>query len=110
MRFGARRGSQVFSADKNTQRVGPLHRLLQLVKRARTVQSIENSCRLGTAIQQAGHGQLDESGIAIFTLAINQARKNKRAHSSTSSGLDVDHPFNRVAGHGRLGGNHRANG
>ena len=27
-----------------------------LVKRARTVQSIENSCRLGTAIQQAGHG------------------------------------------------------
>jgi hypothetical protein len=25
-------------------------------------------------------------------------------------GLDVDHPFNRVAGHGRLGGNHRANG
>ena len=29
---------------------------------------------LGTAIQQAERGQLDESGIAIFTLAIDQAR------------------------------------
>jgi hypothetical protein len=29
---------------------------------------------LGTAIQQAERGQLDESGIAIFTLALDQAR------------------------------------
>ena len=29
---------------------------------------------LGTAIQQAERGQLDESGIAIFALAIDQAR------------------------------------
>jgi hypothetical protein len=40
----------------------------------------------------------------------SQSRKNKHAHSSTSSGLDLDHPFSRVAGHGRLGGNHRSNG
>jgi hypothetical protein len=56
--------------------------LLQLIKRARSVQSVDELERLqdeadvilGTAIQQAERGQLDESGIAIFTLAINQAR------------------------------------
>ena len=71
-----------FRADKNTQRIRQLHRLLQLIKRARTVQSIEELERLqdeadvilGTAIQQAERGQLDESGIAIFALAIDQAR------------------------------------
>jgi hypothetical protein len=31
-------------------------------------------------------------------------------HSSTSSGLVLDRPFSRVAGHGCLGGNRRANG
>ena len=71
-----------FRADKNTQRIRQLHRLLQLIKRARTVQSVEELERLqdeadvilGTAIQQAERGQLDESGIAIFALAIDQAR------------------------------------
>ena len=71
-----------FRADKNTQRIRQLHRLLQLIKRARTVQSIEEleglqdeaDIILGTAIQQAERGQLDESGIAIFALAIDQAR------------------------------------
>ena len=71
-----------FRADKNTQRIRQLHRLLQLIKRARSVQSVDELERLqdeadvilGTAIQQAERGQLDESGIAIFTLAINQAR------------------------------------
>ena len=71
-----------FRADKNTQRIRQLHRLLQLIKRARSVQSIEELEKLqdeadvilGTAIQQAERGQLDESGIAIFTLAIDQAR------------------------------------
>ena len=71
-----------FRADKNTQRIRQLHRLLQLIKRARMVQSIDELERLqdeadvilGTVIQQAERGQLDESGIAIFTLAIDQAR------------------------------------
>jgi hypothetical protein len=71
-----------FRADKNTQRIRQLHRLLQLIKKARSVQSIEELEKLqdeadvilGTAIQQAERGQLDESGIAIFTLAIDQAR------------------------------------
>ena len=71
-----------FRADKNTQRVRQLHRLLQLIKRARRVQSIEEleglqdeaDVILGAAIQQAERGQLDETGIAIFTLAIDQAR------------------------------------
>ena len=71
-----------FRADKDTQRIRQLHRLLQLIKRARSVQSIEELEKLqdeadvilGTAIQQAERGQLDESGIAIFALAINQAR------------------------------------
>ena len=40
----------------------------------------------------------------------SQSRKNTHAHSSTSSCLDLDLPFSRVAGHGRLGSNHRANG
>jgi hypothetical protein len=71
-----------FRADKNTQRIRQLHRLLQVTKRARAVQSVEEldhlqdeaDIILGTAIQQAERGQLDESGIAIFTLAIDQAR------------------------------------
>ena len=71
-----------FRADKNSQRIRQLHRLVQLIQRARTVQSIEELERLqdeadvilGTAIQQAERGQLDESGIAIFTLALDQAR------------------------------------
>jgi len=71
-----------FRADKNTQRIRQLHRLLQLIKKARSVQSIEELEKLqdeadvilGTAIQQAERGQLDESGIAIFALAIDQAR------------------------------------
>jgi NMT1-like family len=71
-----------FRADKNTQRIRQLHRLLQLIKRARRVTSVEELERLqdeadvilGATIQQAERGQLDETGIAIFTLAIDQAR------------------------------------
>ena len=71
-----------FRADKNTQRIRQLHRLLQLIKRARTVQSVdelellqdEADSILGNAIHQAERGQLDESGIAIFTLALKQSR------------------------------------
>jgi hypothetical protein len=37
-------------------------------------------------------------------------RNEPSMHSSTSSGLDLDRPFSRVAGHGCLGGNRRANG
>jgi hypothetical protein len=71
-----------FRADKNTQRIRQLHRLLQLVKKARKVQSVEELDQLqdeadiilGTAIQQAERGQLDETNVAIFTLALDQAR------------------------------------
>ena len=71
-----------FRANKNTQRIRQLHRLLQLVKKARKVQSVEELDRLqddadsilGNAIHEAERGQLDESGIAIFTLALDQAR------------------------------------
>ena len=71
-----------FRADKNTQRIRQLDRLLQLIKRARAVELVDELERLqdeadvilGTAIQQAERGQLDESGIAIFTLALDQAR------------------------------------
>ncbi len=71
-----------FRADKNTQRIRQLHRLLQLVKKARRVDSVEELDKLqdeadtilGTAIQQAERGQLDEANVAIFTLALDQAR------------------------------------
>ena len=71
-----------FRADKNTQRIRQLHRLMQLVKKARKVNSVEELDKLqdeadvilGTAIQQAERGQLDESNVAIFTLALDQAR------------------------------------
>jgi hypothetical protein len=41
---------------------------------------------------------------------VPQSRQNKHALGNTSSGLDVDYPFNRMASHGCLGSNHRANG
>src|SRR5262245_36626915 len=71
-----------FRADKNTQRIRQLHRLLQLVKKARTVQSVEELDRLqdeadtilGVTIQQAERGMLDETHVAIFALALDQAR------------------------------------
>jgi len=71
-----------FRADKNTQRIRQLHRLLQLVKKARKVQSVEELDQLqdeadiilGMAIQQAERGQLDETNVAVFTLALDQAR------------------------------------
>ncbi|MGZ5865125.1 MAG: TAXI family TRAP transporter solute-binding subunit [Xanthobacteraceae bacterium] len=71
-----------FRADKNTRRVRQLHRLLQLVRKARTVTSIdeldnlqdEADAILGETIQLAERGQLDETGLATFTLAIDQAR------------------------------------
>ena len=72
----------VFRADKNTQRIRQLHRLLQLVKRARAVTSIdelealqdEADSILGETIQQTERGALDELGLATFSLAIDQAR------------------------------------
>jgi TRAP-type uncharacterized transport system substrate-binding protein len=72
-----------FRADKNTKRVRQLHRLLQLVRRARTLTSVdeldalqdEADVILGETIQQCERGQLDEIGLATFTLAIDQARQ-----------------------------------
>ena len=49
-------------------------------------------------------------GHEISVIIRSQNRRNKHAHSSTSSSMDVDRAVNRVAHHGRLGGNHRANG
>jgi len=71
-----------FRADKNTRRIRQLHRLLQLIKKARTVTVVdeldvlqdEADHILAETIQQTERGQLDEIGIATFTLAIEQAR------------------------------------
>jgi hypothetical protein len=71
-----------FRADKNSRRIRQLHRLLQLVRKARTVTSIEELDKLqdeadgilGDIIQQTERGQLDETGLATFALAIEQAR------------------------------------
>ena len=71
-----------FRADKNTKRIRQLHRLLQLVRKARTVTSVEEldnlqdeaDIILGETIQLTERGQLDEIGLATFTLAIDQAR------------------------------------
>lgn len=71
-----------FRADKNSRRIRQLHRLLQLVRKARTVTSIAELDRLqdeadgilGDIIQQTERGQLDETGLATFALAIDQAR------------------------------------
>lgn len=71
-----------FRADKNTRRIRQLHRLLQLIKKARTVTSVEQLDALqdeadhilAETIQQTERGQLDEIGIATFALAIEQAR------------------------------------
>jgi hypothetical protein len=71
-----------FRADKNTKRLRQLHRLLQLVRKARTVTSIdeldglqdEADTILGEIVHQSERGQIDEIGIATFTLAIDQAR------------------------------------
>jgi hypothetical protein len=71
-----------FRADKNTQRIRQLHRLLQLVKRARTLTSLDELDKLqdeadsilGETIQQSERGALDEMGLATFSLAIDQAR------------------------------------
>jgi hypothetical protein len=69
-------------AGKNTQRIRQLHRLLQLVKRARAVTSVEELDQLqdeadsilGETIQQTERGALDEIGLATFSLAIDQCR------------------------------------
>jgi gas vesicle protein len=71
-----------FRADKNTKRIRQLHRLLQLVRKARTVTSVEEldglqdeaDTILGEIVNQSERGQIDEIGIATFTLAIDQAR------------------------------------
>jgi hypothetical protein len=41
---------------------------------------------------------------------VPQSGQTKHAHTSPSSGLDVDHPFDRVVGLGHLGGNQGAIG
>jgi hypothetical protein len=43
-------------------------------------------------------------------IRIRTSFQNMYAHNSTNSDVDLDHPFSRVAGYGRLGGNDRANG
>jgi hypothetical protein len=69
-------------ADKNTRRIREMHRLIQLVRKARTITSIEELDNLqdeadnilADILQQTERGQLDEEGLAAFTLAIQQAR------------------------------------
>jgi hypothetical protein len=71
-----------FRADKNTKRLRQLHRLLQLVRKARTINSVEEldnlqdeaDAILGETVHLTERGQLDEIGLATFTLAIDQAR------------------------------------
>src|SRR5262249_42214526 len=71
-----------FRADKNMRRVRQLHRLLQLVRKARSVTSVdeldtlqgEADAILTEPTQLTERGQLDEIGLATFTLAIDQAR------------------------------------
>jgi hypothetical protein len=75
-------GLGYFRADRNSKRIRQLHRLLQIVQRAREVDSLEELAELqdeadailGETIQQAESGSLDEVGIASFSLAIEQAR------------------------------------
>ncbi|HEY4773228.1 MAG TPA: TAXI family TRAP transporter solute-binding subunit [Xanthobacteraceae bacterium] len=96
-----------FRADKNTQRIRQLHRLLQLVKRARSVQSVEELDQLqdeadhilGLTIQQAERGQLDETGLAVFTLAIEQARLALSEQRSMLVLRPENVPAHRVASH-----------
>ena len=74
--------SGYFRANKNTKRIRQLHRLLQLVRKARTVTSVdelddlqdEADTILGEIVHQCERGQIDEIGLATFTLAIDQAR------------------------------------
>ena len=71
-----------FRADKNTRRIRELHRLLQLVRKARSVDAIEEldalqdeaDAILCDIVQQTERGQIDEIGLATFTLALDQAR------------------------------------
>ena len=71
-----------FRADTNTRRIRQLHRLLQLVKHARTIESVEELDRLqdsadtilGELVQQIERGQLDEMGLATFSLVLEQVR------------------------------------
>jgi hypothetical protein len=70
-----------FRADSSTKRIRLLHRLLQLMKRARNAETSEALDQIQTevdsilanAIQQAERNQLDEVGLMLFTLTIEQA-------------------------------------
>jgi hypothetical protein len=67
--------------EKGSQRLKLLHRLLQLIKRARVAESIEALDQiqaeadhiLVTIIQQAERNQLDESNLVLFSTVIEQA-------------------------------------
>ena len=69
-------------ADKNTRRIREMHRLIQLVRKARTLMSVEKLDNLqdeadnilADILQETERGQLEEGGLAAFTLAIQQAR------------------------------------
>ena len=71
-----------FQADSRTRRVRLLHRLLQTIKKARTLNSLDELDRveaevdsvLGETIYQTEHDQLDETALMSFSLAIQQAR------------------------------------
>jgi hypothetical protein len=71
-----------FRAGTSTRKIRRLLRLLQTVKKARAVQSLEELDKLesevdevlGEAIYRAERGQLDETGLMSFSLAIEQAR------------------------------------
>src|SRR4029079_19540726 len=69
-------------ADGSTRRIREMHRLIQLVRKARTVSSVEELDNLqdeadnilSEILQATERGPLEEGGLAAFTLAIQQAR------------------------------------
>jgi TRAP-type uncharacterized transport system substrate-binding protein len=70
-----------FRADSSTRRIRLLHRLLQLMKRGRSADSVEaldqlqseTDSILASTIQQAERNQIDEMGLMLFTMVIEQA-------------------------------------
>lgn len=71
-----------FRADSRIRRVRLLHRLLQTMKKARTMKSIDElngieaevDSVLAETIYEAERNQLDETALMSFSLAIQQAR------------------------------------
>jgi len=99
-----------FRADKNSRRIRQLHRLLQLVRKARTLTSIEELDRLqdeadailGDIIQQSERGQLDETGLATYSLVIDQARHALSEQRSMLVLRPENVPRHELAPHGNV--------